>query len=424
MGGRALRTPSLTVALLPGGDRFEDFFDKIGVSLDTFRERFTGGWLFNYISALELAGVRTVLFFTSARVTAPLRFIHIPSGAPVWVLPSPRLHRKLRNASHRYPAHSATLAAAASYTAMPVRHFARALRQDGCSVILCQEYESARFDVCVLLGKLLGRRVYATYQGGNRTGTSWERACRRRSMSACAGLIVPSRVEVSRLEATYGVSPRKISGIPNPVDVSIPLSDRHAVRTALGIAAGTRVVAWHGRVQIPKKGLDVLLDAWDGICADRPHDDILLLLVGDGRDADALRRRIGQSQRVRWIDRYVLDRAELWDLLSAADVYVIPSRYEGFAVAVLEAMACGLPVVASDAEGVADALPGGEEDGGIIVPSENAKALAAALLRLLDQPEAARHLGELARHRMEAEFSLSVIGRRLRQFLFPESGPQ
>ena len=177
-------------------------------------------------------------------------------------------------------------------------------------------------------------------------------------------------------------------------------------------------------MQIPKKGLDVLLDAWDRICADRPLDDILLLLVGDGRDADALRRRIGQSQRVRWIDRYVLDRAELWDLLSAADVYVIPSRYEGFAVAVLEAMACGLPVVASDAEGVADALPGGEEDGGIIVPSENAKALAAALLRLLDQPEAARHLGELARHRMEAEFSLSVIGRRLRQFLFPESGPQ
>jgi starch synthase len=414
-----MRGSSLTIALVPGGDRFEDFFDKIGVSLDTFRERFTGGWLFNYIKALELVDVRSVLFFTSARVQEPLRFIHVPSSTPVWILPSPRLHRKLRNASHRYPAHAASLAAAASYAATPIRHFARALRQDGCSVIVCQEYESARFDTCVLLGKLLGLRVYATYQGGNRTTTTWERACRRRSIHACAGLIVPSRVELSRVQATYGANARKISAIPNPVDVSALPSDRDAVRTSLGISARTRVVAWHGRIQIPKKGLDVLLDAWDRVCSDRPNDDILLMLIGNGRDAEALRRRIGQSQRVRWIDRYVLDRAELWGLLSAADVYTIPSRYEGFAVAVLEAMACGLPVVASDVEGVVDALPAGELDGGIIVPSENAPALAAALVRLLEQSEVAHRLGQVARRRMEEEFSLGVIGPRLREFLFP-----
>ena len=78
----------LTVGLLPGGDRFEDFFDKIGVSLETFRDEFTGGWLFNYVEALRLAGVRTVLLYTSARVEAAVHFTHVDSGAPVWVLPS------------------------------------------------------------------------------------------------------------------------------------------------------------------------------------------------------------------------------------------------------------------------------------------------------------------------------------------------
>ena len=75
----------LTVGLLSAPDRFEDFFDKIGVSLDTFRDEFTGGWLFNYIKALQLVGVRTVLLFVSARVAGATHFTHVESGASVWV---------------------------------------------------------------------------------------------------------------------------------------------------------------------------------------------------------------------------------------------------------------------------------------------------------------------------------------------------
>jgi starch synthase len=194
---------------------------------------------------------------------------------------------------------------------------------------------------------------------------------------------------------------------------------RQATRTELGIGSNTRVVAWHGRVQIPKKGLDVLLDAWARICSEQPGADILLLLVGSGRDADALHRRLQSSTKVLWIDRYVFDRTQLWSYLAAADLYTIPSRYEGFAVAVLEAMACGLPIVASDAAGVVDALPRAEDDGGIIVPSGNPQALADGISRLLADPALATRLGRIAERRIEEEFSLEVVGQKLRQFLFP-----
>ena len=412
--------PQLTLAFLPGGERFEDFHDKIGISLETFRQQFTGGWLFNYIKALRLAGVRTVLVYTSARVERTLRFTHADTGAPVWILPSPRVHRQLRDARHRFFTHSGSLAAAASYRSLPLRAFATVLRHERCSAILCQEYENARFDTCVLLSRLLGVSVFATYQGANETATALERWIRRHCIRRCAGLIIPSRDEIARVQQAYQVPPTKIGAIPNPVEV-VPCrpSDRDETRTALGIASGTTVVAWHGRVQIPKKGLDVLLDAWDFICAQRPDAHILLLLVGSGRDGGTLRNRLESSHKVRWIDEYVLDRRQLWSNLAAADIYTIPSRYEGFAVAVLEAMASGLPVVASDAPGVADAFPRSEADGGIIVPRDNVPALAAALLRLVDDPDLARGLGAVAKRRIESEFSLEIVGQKLRRFLFP-----
>ena len=99
------------------------------------------------------------------------------------------------------------------------------------------------------------------------------------------------------------------------------------------------------------------------------------------------------NSRVRWIDRFVHDREDLKTYLCAADVYTLPSRHEGFAIAPLEAMACGLPVVAADTSGVADLVPDGEASGGVVVPREDATALASALGRLLDDPARAGSSG-------------------------------
>jgi starch synthase len=80
-------------------------------------------------------------------------------------------------------------------------------------------------------------------------------------------------------------------------------------------------------------------------------------------------------------------------------------------------MACGLPVVASDAQGIPDILEGGEASGGLVVPRDNATELALALGRVLDADAWGRELGRRARLRAETNFSLEASGKQLRGFL-------
>jgi len=144
--------------------------------------------------------------------------------------------------------------------------------------------------------------------------------------------------------------------------------------------------------------------------------------VGTGSDASKLRQRIAQMklQGVMWIDEFVRNRTIIQQYLSAADVYTLPSRHEGFPVAPLEAMACGLPVVAADAQGVPDIFEQGEASGGLVVPRGDAKALALALGRVLDDEAIRQEMGRCARRRVEEGFSLDTVGQQLRGFLSPE----
>ncbi|HEY9655097.1 MAG TPA: glycosyltransferase family 4 protein, partial [Crinalium sp.] len=103
--------------------------------------------------------------------------------------------------------------------------------------------------------------------------------------------------------------------------------------------------------------------------------------------------------------------------LLAADLYTLPSSHEGFPVAPIEAMACGLPIVATDVSGIPDILADGEQSGGLMVLRENPNALAAAIERLLDDATWRIALGKLAQQRVAAAFSLKSVGQQLRQTL-------
>lgn len=413
-----------SLALVMWGDLFEDFFDTIGVDLATFRTELSGGWLFGYVDALALHGVDTTLIHTSARVDEPTRFTHEPTGASVTILPAPRRHRLLRALHRRFRSRKA-LSSLASYASIPVVALLRELRRCEAEAILTQEYEHARFDVLVALGKLTRLPVFATFQGGDAPHSRLERPVRRFTVRRCAGLIVGSSRERRRVERDYGLPPSRVAPIPNAMDVRTfePMA-RAKARELLGIAPATRVVEWHGRVTIRRKGLDVLLEAWRQVCAQRAGTDLLLLLVGTGQDADEFRRRIAATglDSIRWRDEYVSDRAELLPYQSAADLFVLPSRHEGFPVAPIEAMAVGLPVVATDAPGLNDILPEGERSGGIVVPRDDAAALAEALGALVDDDERCRGLGRRARLRVESHYALEPVGLQLRMFLFPERG--
>jgi glycosyltransferase involved in cell wall biosynthesis len=161
---------------------------------------------------------------------------------------------------------------------------------------------------------------------------------------------------------------------------------------------GTTEVVGVGRFAYPKD-FATLLEALRSVGA-----PCRVRLAGEGPELKAVASAVtreGLSQRVELLGA----RADVPDLLARSDVFVLSSRSEGFPVSVLEAMAAGLPVVATDVGGVAEAVEDGET--GFLVPSGDSEALARALERLLVDGELRRRLGAAGRARALSLFDVS-----------------
>jgi glycosyltransferase involved in cell wall biosynthesis len=425
-----------TLAVLHFGTVIEDFIDRIGLSLDDFCQRISDGWLFGYVEALRSVGWQSVLFVVSRQVEVPTRVLHGPSGARMCLLPVWKPFHKHRSRADRFDKSPGDLPSGRAsglrrlndlalkeltpYVSTPLVALAQGLRREGCTAILTQEYEHGRFDMCVLLGSLLRLPVYASYQGVDQHLGRLEDLTRPIALRAARGVIIGAAGEAERVVERYRLSENKIWRIPNPINLQrwAPM-DRGEARRALGLGAGTRIVIYHGRIDMHRKGLDVLLDAWEQICSGRRDQDLLLLLIGSGHDDAILRHQLNRPSlsHIQWVDRYELDRPLMRQYLSAADLYVLPSRGEGFPVAPLEAMGCGLPIIGSDVPAMMDILERGKASGGLIVPREDSRALAQAIETLLDGPELCHELGQNARHNVEERYSIESVGRQLKEML-------
>lgn len=151
------------------------------------------------------------------------------------------------------------------------------------------------------------------------------------------------------------------------------------------------------------------------------HVEAELLLVGDGplrRQLEEQAKRLGISMQIRFLG----ERIDVLDLLGGIDVYAFSTtRAEGFGIALIEAMAAGIPIVATDVPACREVLGGGAA--GLLVPPGNAAAFACALSELLQNDERRRRLVEAARDRVKREYSIDVCARRWEQVLFPASEP-
>ena len=205
---------------------------------------------------------------------------------------------------------------------------------------------------------------------------------------------------VSELERETGLAARTCRAdrtvvIPNAVDVRGAPRSRTTRRRPLLVAVG--------RLR-PPKDFDTLLRA----LALLPDAQFDAAIVGDGpqrRELEALLVQLGLEERVRLEG----ERRDVPALLARADVFVLSSRSEGLPVSVLEAMAAGLPVVASAVGGVAELVLDGET--GVLVRPGDPEALAAALGPLLADPALRRRLGDAGRARAEAVFDLEACRR-------------
>ncbi|WP_443047469.1 glycosyltransferase [Streptomyces sp. NBC_00354] len=146
-----------------------------------------------------------------------------------------------------------------------------------------------------------------------------------------------------------------------------------------------------------QKGQDILLRAWREVLGNLP--EARLALVGDGPDTERLRRTAPPGVL------FAGAASDIRPWLRAADLVVLPSRWEGMALAPLEAMACGRPVLVSDVSGARESLPPGQ--GRLcLVPPEDPTALAKALGRLLADPRLLAELGEQAQQHARTDFDV------------------
>jgi starch synthase (maltosyl-transferring) len=209
-----------------------------------------------------------------------------------------------------------------------------------------------------------------------------------------------------------GLSNHKLVVIPNGVDVASFAEAEPLDLTTLGIPAGARVVAVVGRLD-PQKGLEYLIEAAALIAPQ--HHDVHFLLVGDGPERDNLIRRVAEHDLADRI-HFAGWRADVPRILAAAYCLVLPSLWEGMPNVVLEAMAAGIPVLATRVEGVGElVIP---EETGVLVPPASASALAKGLECLLNDEARAKKLGRAGRLRAESQFSWDAVASAYHELYF------
>jgi len=177
--------------------------------------------------------------------------------------------------------------------------------------------------------------------------------------------------------------------------------DRSALRAELGLPSDSLVVGFVGRLTF-QKGVPILLAAMAEICHELPR--ARLLVVGDGPDRAKLEKetvQLGLTGRVIWLGAQPPGRVH--QLLGVLDVLAAPSLYEGFGLMAAEALAAGVPVVASRVEGLTEVVLDGE--GGLLVPLADPIALTVSLRRLLSDPGLRACLGRTGTERAQHNFT-------------------
>jgi glycosyltransferase involved in cell wall biosynthesis len=179
---------------------------------------------------------------------------------------------------------------------------------------------------------------------------------------------------------------------------------RLRARRALGLPADAVVIGAVGRLTYQKAPEDFVAALAE---LDRP--DVIGTWVGSGELADSVQRRAEALPEGQF--RLAGERADILDILPAFDVFALPSRYEGLPTAIVEAMICGVPVVATAVNAVADLVIPGET--GLLVPPRRPAALATAIGHLLDSPASAARLGAAGRAHVAGRYGESALRRAL-----------
>ena len=216
-----------------------------------------------------------------------------------------------------------------------------------------------------------------------------------RSIYRSTDFIMPVSDDLACQLLREGVAGDKVEAVHNGVGGRFHPADKGEARRCLGLRDVSRIVLYVGLL-VPAKGLDDLFDALEMV--DDPK--IQCVLVGGGQLLEELKARtmIGVlTKRVVFAGARSSEEIPVW--MNASDVLVLPSKSEGRPNVVLEAQACGVPVVATSVGGIPELIEDGVD--GILVPPGDCAALAASLKSLCADEDVRRQYGKAARRKVE-----------------------
>jgi len=224
-----------------------------------------------------------------------------------------------------------------------------------------------------------------------------QRRLKRMASRRLAAHVAVGEQAARTVESYVGLPTGSVSTIYNGVPEARPTEPK---RVSSGPTVGSLARL------VPQKGLDLLIPALTAC------PNVTAVVVGDGEEREPLERA---AREAGIAGRFVITgwTTEPRAYLAGFDVFVLPSRYEGFPLSIVEAMLAGLPVVAADVGSVSEAVIDGET--GLLVAPDDPGALADAIRSLLSDPEQRRRMGENGRELARARFTAQAMADRFEE---------
>ncbi|WP_310831845.1 glycosyltransferase family 4 protein [Paenibacillus pedocola] len=396
---------------------FEDFFVKgLGLTEEEYVQSYHNDFSFDYARLLHRKGIQTTIYNFTRTGDKVRTYRHGIVDCTIKFIPVGLLYRSycLIPLSHRTPIGKFI----SQYVSTIQKDLADILRGDGISLIYAQEYASGRFERLAVTAKQLGIPIVAAYHGGSIH--KWIMPIKKHTLHKAAFLTTLNEDEQKSMVDHFPAMADRIRLLPNFVNAEIFYRrDKQRALAALGLNPENRYIITVGRLFEHQKGHSLLVQAAEKL---RHIPDLKILIAGGGPDEQSLKALIREKglQDTFILLGTVRDKHVLANYYTASEMFVLPSRYEGLPLVILEAGACGLPTVGFNVMGVRGLVKQGLS--GLLTDGLDPVGLASSIETLLGNPQLCAEMGEAAQEIVRSNYSEEIIGTRLYKLLHESLG--